>query len=60
MGEVGEASVPATGNGIKSNAYGEEEVTVKLHQVRSDGDTIFSQSAHGKPTWHLCLSYKGG
>ena len=53
LGDVGVASLQATGDGRSSNVLGKEEVTGKLHQVRRDVGTILSQTAHGEPTWNM-------
>ena len=60
LGEVGGASVQATGNGKRRNVSGEEEVEGKLSRVRRDVSTIFPQKEHVKPTCHLHPPDEGG
>ena len=59
-GEWGGGGVQAMGDRRSSNVSREEEIAGKLHRVRSDGVTIFSQKSHGKPTWNLRPPDEGG
>ena len=58
--EVGGASVQAIEDRIRSNVFVGEEIAGNFHQVRSDGDTILSQTEHSKTTWYLRTLDKGG
>ena len=42
-----------TGNRIRSNISGAEEIVGKLRRMRRDLGTIISKAAHGRPTWNM-------
>ena len=60
LGELRVASLQETGNRRRGNVSGKEEVTGKLHRVRSDVRKRFPQTAHDDPKRHLRPPDEGG